>query len=104
MSGKSRGVKTKIRNFRRSARMPKIENYGKKIKPIPRISVEASLDCDSMGPSLLIKFFKIISGSGQAAASGPLQTQPGFEPYREHENTHVTANQQFGNQSKNHSG
>lgn len=62
------------------------------------------MDCDSMGPSFIMKFFKSISGSGQTAKSASLQTQPDFEPYREHENTHVTAINHFGNQSKNHSG
>jgi len=52
MSGKSRGVKTKIGIFGPLALMVKIGNYGRKIKPIPRFSAGTALGCDSMGPYL----------------------------------------------------
>jgi len=51
MSGKSRRVKIKIGIFRPLTRTVKIGDYGRKIKPVPRFSGEAALDCDSMGPS-----------------------------------------------------
>jgi hypothetical protein len=51
MSGKSRRAKTENRNFYPLARIGKIGDTDRKIKPIPWISAVTALDCDSMWPS-----------------------------------------------------